>query len=151
MHRFKLGLASCALVIMLITVFFTGTASAQSLHNSSAHQRAVAASCSYRERSNVSIWSFDGSTYLGYTIIWEGVCGSQLFAHEETISAVGSVALDSEIQNPSTSAFQPTDNATFNNTGSITFDFNQTTGYGCIYSSINFGQGDEWGCGNTFA
>lgn len=135
MHRFKLSFTSFVFVTMLVTVFFTGTASAQTLHSSSAHQRAIAASCSYSERSNAAIWSDDGNTYLGYTIIWDGVCGTQAYAHEETISRVGS-AVELEafigIDYTFTNAFQQNENISYINTGSIPFYSNLMEGQGCI-------------------
>lgn len=150
MHRFKLSLTSCVFVTMLVTVFFTGTASAQTIHNGSAHQRAVAASCSYSERSNVPVWSDDGNTYLGYTIIWEGVCGTQVYAHEETISRVGSaVEIEAFIQidYTFTNAFQQNENVSYINTGSIPFYSNLMGGQGCItVLSTNLS-----GCGDTAA
>lgn len=153
MHRFKLVLASFALTIMLLPALLTGTASAQTLHSRSAHQKAVAASCSYSERSNVPIWSDDGRTYLGYTIIWEGVCGTQVYAHEQTISRVGVVDITSAIGVNIRNEFteQDSNNVTSNNTGSIVFYPSHTGGEGCITELfLGFPDGPS-GCGDTFA
>ncbi len=131
MRRFSMMVTSCLLLVVLCSIIFTGTASAQVTHRTSATQstHAQIPACGWVKLNTANIYDGTGH-YLGYAIFWFYECNSTV--HTETVSAIGSATLESIASSSGGYSDLQCGSCTLENSDSVPFVSGNTAGYGYI-------------------